>query len=138
MICIDKMGGKTYTPSLIIGKNVNIGNNFTAVCSGSLIIENDALIAPNVFITDLNHGIDPESKIGYEHQPYVIKNVKVGEGTWVGQNSTILPGVTIGKKCVIGANSVVTKSIPDYCIAVGNPARIIKNYDFVCKRWKKI
>ena len=102
------------------------------------MIENDALIAQGVMITDLNHGINPESKINYECQPYSIKDVRIGDGTWIGQNAIILPGVSIGKKCVIGAGSVVTKSIPSYCIAVGNPAKVIKKYSFEKSKWEKV
>lgn len=138
IVCIDEMGGAKYTPCLKIGDNVSISMHFTAFCSGSLIVENNVLIAANVLITDLNHGIDPESKLDYGDQQYSVKDVKIGQGTWIGQNSVILPGVTIGKKCVIGASSVVTKNIPDYCIAVGNPAKEIKKYNFKTQRWEKI
>ena len=56
-------------------------------------------------------------------------NVEIGDGTWIGENVCII-GASIGKQCVIGANSVVLKDIPDYCVAVGLPAKVIKKYNF--------
>ena len=72
---------------------------------------------------------------------YIIRNnnlITVGDNCWIGEKTTILPGVNIGKGCVIGAMSVVTKDIPDYSIAAGNPARVIKRYDFEAHEWKKV
>ena len=70
-------------------------------------------------------------------QPLQTKPVSIGDGCWIGEKVCILPGVSIGKKCVIGAASVVVKSIPDYCIAAGNPAKVIKRYNFVSHQWEK-
>ena len=68
----------------------------------------------------------------------ITKTVKIGDETYIYNNSVILPGTTIGRHCVIGANSVVNSNIPDYSIAVGNPARVVKQYNFVTKNWEKI
>ena len=65
-------------------------------------------------------------------------SVVIGEDSWIGTKATIIGKVHVGKHCVIGANSVVTKSIPDYCIAVGSPARIIKRYNPEIKKWEKL
>ena len=64
-------------------------------------------------------------------------DVEIGEGSWLGENVCVL-GAIIGRHCVIGANSVVTKDIPDYSIAVGAPAKVIKRYDFTTNSWQKI
>ena len=69
-------------------------------------------------------------------QPLSAKNVYIGNGCWIGEQVCILSGVSIGEKCIIGAGSVVTKSIPDYCIAAGNPAKVLKKYNFETKRWE--
>ncbi|WP_405373425.1 DapH/DapD/GlmU-related protein [Pseudobutyrivibrio sp.] len=96
------------------------------------------MIASNVLICSENHGIDPESTTPYMSQPLISKPVSIGEGSWIGEMVCILPGVHIGKKCIIGAGSVVTKSIPDYSIAVGNPAKVIKKYNFKTHNWEKV
>jgi len=69
-----------------------------------------------------------------------VKNscVHIGEGTWLGTNVVIVGSISVGKQCVIGANSVVTKDIPDYSVAVGIPAKVIKRYDFEQQQWVKI
>ena len=66
------------------------------------------------------------------------KPVHIGENVWVGAGTVIVPGVTIGKNSVIGAGSVVTKDIPDYSVAVGNPAKVIKRYDINKQKWIRI
>ena len=72
------------------------------------------------------------------HQPIKqINTVIVGDGSWLGENVCVI-GAKIGKNCVIGANSVVTKDIPDYCVAVGAPAKVIKRFDFVNQQWIKM
>ena len=70
-------------------------------------------------------------------QKFSAQDVKIGNGCLIGEKVSILSGVTIGEKCIIGAGSIVTKSIPSYSIAVGNPARIIKQYNFYTKRWER-
>jgi acetyltransferase-like isoleucine patch superfamily enzyme len=81
----------------------------------------------NVYITDQNHGYEDVSlPISKQSQPE--RAVKIGSGSWLGYGSVVLPGVTIGEHCVIGANSVVTRDVPSYSVAVGVPARVIKRY----------
>ena len=66
-----------------------------------------------------------------------LKSVHIGEGSWLGENVCVC-GASIGKHCVIGANSVVINDIPDYCVAAGSPAKIVKKYDFDKKQWVRI
>ena len=138
IVCIDSMGGEKYKPNLVIGDNARIGLNFTAFSSGNLIIEENALIASNVLITDMNHGMIPEHPLGYALQPYLVKDVHIGKNVWIGQNVVILPGVTIGDWAIIGAGSIVNRDVPSYCIVAGNPARIVKQYNKIEKEWKKV
>lgn len=103
----------------------------------SIIIHEKVLTADNVYISDNLHGYeDIETPI--LNQP-VIQNgtVEIGVGTWLGKNVCVI-GANIGKHCVIGANSVVTHDIPDYSVAVGAPARVIKQYDFEKKEWIRV
>ena len=101
-------------------------------------IGNGVLMASNILITSENHSIDPSSDMYYSKQELCCKPVTIKDGCWIGEKVCILPGVVIGKKSVIGAGSIVTNSIPDYCIAVGSPAKIIKKYDFISNSWEKV
>ncbi|WP_087359240.1 hypothetical protein [Massilimicrobiota timonensis] len=129
--------------SLIFGDNVIVGDYCHIVGRKRLIIGDNTLIASRVFISDTSHGnysakngANPNT-IPNQRELY-YKDVNIGCNVWIGENVSILSGVTIGNGCIIGANSVVTKSFPDNCIIAGNPARIIKIWDG--KEWinKKI
>ncbi len=112
-------------------QNISIGNrcriNTGTYISGlgSLTIGNNILIGMNVVILTTNHNFH-KVNIPIYFQEFTSKKVNIGDDVWLGANSIILPGVSIGKGSVIGAGSVVTKNIPDYSIAVGNPAKVIK------------
>ncbi len=123
---------------LIIGNHVRITSKCRITCAGTIRIGNDALFAPDVFITDHNHGMDPEAPGGYSPQEITISNVTIGEGVWLGQRVCVLPGVTIGDHSIIGANSVVTHDIPGFSIAVGAPARVIKKWSKERKCWETV
>lgn len=71
-------------------------------------------------------------------QDYIIKDVNIEEGCWLGQRVCVMPGVTIGARSIIGAASVVTKSIPPYSIAVGSPAKVIKQWNFEKRIWENL
>lgn len=125
-------------PSIFVGDRCYIGYYFTILNASKVTIGNDVLIASHVMISSENHGTDPESDTPYMNQPLITKPVSIGDGCWIGEKVCILPGVNIGKKCIIGAGSVVTKSIPDYSIAAGNPARVIKKYSYETHNWEKV
>ncbi|MCB0802635.1 MAG: acyltransferase [Flavobacteriales bacterium] len=94
--------------------------------NSKIVIENDVLLGPNVSIYSSTHNFD-DTSIPIKDQGYNVSSVLLKKGCWIGVNSVILPGVTIGQNAVIGANSVVTKDVPDYTIAAGSPAREIRN-----------
>ena len=123
---------------LILGNNCYIGFNFSALCGENITIGNEVLIASNVFISSENHGMNPESQMPYMDQPLECKPVTIDDGTWIDEKVCILSGVTIGKKCIIGAGAVVNKSIPDYSIAAGVPAKVIKKYNYKTHSWEKV
>ena len=125
-------------PRISIGNNCYICYYFTILNASNVTIGDDVLIASHVMISSENHGMDPETEKTYMAQPVESKPVSIGYGCWIGEKVCILPGVNIGKKCVIGAGSVVTKSIPDYSIAAGNPAKVIKKYNFETHNWEKV
>lgn len=130
-------------PKLVIGNDVQINDYVHLSCAESLIIGDNVLIASRVYITDLNHGIysgeeQSNSNKKVSERKIYIKPTKIGNNVWIGENVSILSGVEIGENAIIGANSVVTKNIPRNSIAVGNPAKVIKNYNKNNKRWEKI
>lgn len=121
-----------------IGNNCYIGYNNSFLAGGKIIIEDGVLMASNILISSENHSMNPEDKDYYMDQPLVCSDVRICEGSWIGEKVCILPEVTIGKKAIIGAASVVTHDIPDYCVAVGSPARVIKVYNFEMHKWIKV
>jgi acetyltransferase-like isoleucine patch superfamily enzyme len=121
---------KNRPPALLIGNNVNIEQNVHLVCSASIVIGDDVSIGPNCGILDTSHPFSGEQyprKIG-DRVNSVPSPVEIGSNTLIGFGVAILPDVRIGTNCVIGANSTVTKSIPDFCLAAGNPAKVILSY----------
>lgn len=128
---------------LTIGRNVEINDYVHIVAGESVIIGDNVLIASKVFISDLNHGqysghLQSSPLIEPNNRPLNRNPVLIESNVWIGEFVSVLPGVTIGQGSIIGTMSVVTKSIPPYSIAVGAPARPIKQYDFKNKEWKKI
>lgn len=119
---------------LVIGDGTTIGHFVHIIANKEVIIENDVLIADKVFISDCSH-IYRNSLIPIQKQGIsFLQSVHIGEGSWLGENVCIC-GANIGKHCVIGANSVVINDIPDYCVAAGSPAKVIKKYDKNIREW---
>jgi acetyltransferase-like isoleucine patch superfamily enzyme len=129
---------------LHIGKNVQINDYVHITAMSNVIIGNDVLIASKVYISDCSHGSYSGNK--FDSNPNTIpaerklfsKPVEIKDNAWLGEFVCVLPGVTIGKGTIVGANSVVTKDLPPYVIAVGAPAKPIKKYNFESQRWEKI
>ena len=108
--------------SVKIGKNVKVMNGVLMMSAGGITIEDNVIISPNVQLISNNH--DP-----YDRYVITCKPILIKEGALIGAGATILPGVTIGKYAIIGANSVVSKDIPDFGVAIGTPAKVIKYLD---------
>lgn len=138
LYCWDSYNGEKleHAPSISIGDCVSVTAELTIQCINSVRIDDYALLASNVCILDYNHCLSPENK-SYLEGPLESSagGVRLKEGCWICNNVIILPGVTIGKKSIIAAGSVVTHDVPDYTIAGGNPARILKRYDDQLKEW---
>ncbi len=129
------------TPNLHIGKNCQINDYVHIGVINSVVIGNNVLIASKVFISDHNHGDfeeDPELNLPPSQRKLTSAPTTICDDVWIGEGVMILPGVTIGKSSIIGAGAIVTKSIPEYSIAVGNPAKIVKQYDQTINKWVKI
>ena len=138
LLVYEKHFSRPLDSKLVIGNHVRITARCRITCAGTITIGDDALFAPDVFITDHNHGMDPEAEGGYSPQEITVKNVAIGKGVWLGQRVCVLPGVTIGDHSIIGANSVVTHNIPPFSIAVGAPARVIKTWNSGRKCWEYV
>jgi acetyltransferase-like isoleucine patch superfamily enzyme len=127
--CWDKYIDNKYTPDLSIGDNVYMNYNVHIGCINRISIGNNVLFASNIYISDHSHGltdgvdinIPPALRSLVSKGPVIIK-----DNVWIGENVSIMPDLTIGKGCIIGANSVVTKSFPDYSIIAGVPAKMIR------------
>ncbi|OOM77056.1 sugar O-acetyltransferase [Clostridium sp. BL-8] len=123
-----------YGRNISIGDNVIININCTFIDCNKIEIGNNVLIASNVQIYTATHPVKVEERLlkdwkessGQAFFRTYALSVKIEDNVWVGGGVIILPGVTIGKNSVIGAGSVVTKDIPENCVAVGNPCRVIK------------
>jgi len=133
--------GQCFNPKIIIGNNVGVQDFVHIGATNYVEIGDNVLFASKVYVSDHNHGIyygeDQSSPI---EPPFIRKltanqEVIIGENVWVGDAVTILPGVHIGKGSIIGANSVVTRDISEFSIAVGVPARVIKKYDVAIGKW---
>ena len=126
----EKKGMKqTFDSKISIGSRVTSTGQLQVAAMSEVTIEDDVMFATNVNITDGFHGYTRMDE-PYKYQEIIrIQPIRIKQGCWVGQNVVIFPGVTIGEMTIIGANSVVTKSVPDRCIALGSPAKIIKKWD---------
>ena len=122
-----------YGKHIFIGDKVIINMNCTFVDNNRIDIGSNVLIAPNVQIYTATHSTKVNERMvqdwseGEEICRTYALPVRVEDGVWIGGGSVLLPGVTIGRNSVIGAGSVVTRSIPENCVAVGNPCRVIKH-----------
>lgn len=121
---------------LTIGDGTSIGNFNHIYATKSIVIGKNVLTADKVYISDNLHSYEDVTMPIIKQPIKQIQTVVISDGTWIGENACII-GAKIGKNCVIGANSVVTKDITDYCVAVGSPAKIIKRYCFETRTWKK-
>ena len=119
-------GQQCITDTVVsIGDRCLIGRGSGIVGHLSIEIGDDVWTGHYVYITDQNHGFD-DPTLPISEQVQSERPVRIGSGSWIGHGSVILPGATIGRNVVIGANSVVSGDIPDYSVAVGAPARVVR------------
>ena len=125
----DKYQDQCFTPKIQIGNYVNIGDYSHLSCINGIIVKDNVRMGRKVFITDNAHGASDKKLLDIRPniRPLVSKGpVIIEENAWIGEMACIMPGVTIGKGAIIGANAVVTHDIPPYSVAGGIPAKVIK------------
>ncbi len=128
---------------ILFGYNVQVNDYVHIAAVEKVSIGSNVLIASKVFISDHNHGgysgdAHSAPDVPPENRPILSSPVIIEDNVWIGEFVSVLPGVTIGKGAVIGANSVVTTDIPANSIAVGAPARVIKRFDFEISKWVRV
>lgn len=128
---------------IIIGENVQINDYVHISAMEKVTIGDNVLIASKVFISDLNHGsygsddIHDSPNTPPNERKLFCKPIIIEDNVWLGEFVSVLQGVTIGKGTIVGANSVVSKSLPPFTIAVGAPAKVIKKYNFDNEKWER-
>ncbi|WP_280113998.1 DapH/DapD/GlmU-related protein [Exiguobacterium acetylicum] len=127
---------------IILGENCKMGDRVHIASGNSVIIGDNCLLASNIYISDISHGYyegkgasKPNSIP--DERPLISRPIRIGNNVWIGENVSILPGVNIGDGCIVGANSVVTKSVSKNCIIAGVPANVIKIYNENNEKWEK-
>ncbi|MBM3683249.1 MAG: acyltransferase [Actinobacteria bacterium] len=111
---------------VVIGDRCVIGRGTSIVGHYRIEIGDDVWTGPGVYVTDQNHGVDdPDLPIGVQ-PPAPERPVRIGAGSWLGAGVVVLPGVTIGEHVAVGAGAVVTRDLPDRCVAAGVPARVVR------------
>lgn len=128
-------GSATCELRLADGCKLGAGNHLYA--TRSIIFDERVLTAGNVYVSDNAHGFRDTSAPIMQQPVEQLSSIRIGAGTWLGQNVCVI-GASIGKGCVIGANSVVLHDIPDYSVAVGAPARVVRRYDAAKGDWLRV
>jgi acetyltransferase-like isoleucine patch superfamily enzyme len=118
---------------VLIGNKTIIGIANTLI--GPITIGDDVMLAQNIVVSALNHAYQDVS-ISPSLQKVICKPIVISDRVWIGANCIITAGVRLGRHCIIGAGSVVTKDIPDYSVAVGNPAKVVKQYNSQTAIWE--
>lgn len=137
-------GNRPNEVKIRFGKNVQINDYVHMVGMESISVGNNVLMASHVFISDNSHGSykgdenDSFPIVPPIEREYYTAPVIIGNNVWIGEGVIIMPGVSIGDGCVIGARTIVNKDVPKFSIAVGSPMRIIKQYNFETRHWENI
>jgi lipopolysaccharide O-acetyltransferase len=125
-------------PKLVIGAGCGIGMGSTLSAAREVRLGQKVMLARNVYVSDHAHAFRDVSIPIMDQGIDEVSPVAIEDFTWLGQNVCVLPGVRIGKHCVVGANSVVTGDLPDYSVAVGAPARVVRRYNSGTGEWERV
>lgn len=123
---------------LIIENNVGIGQNFHVISGSKLIIETGTIIAPNVFVNNMDNDYTEIGK-NVLKQKQIVKETRIGKNCFLGYGSIIQSGTILGEQCIVGAGTIVNGGYyPSFSVIVGNPGKVIKRYDNKTLKWEKI
>lgn len=122
---------------IVFGNDISIGQNLHIVSYNTLVIQDGTTISGNVFISNVDHDYR-QLNISKLKQKLIGKETKIGRNCFIGYGAVILPGTVIGDNCIIGANAVVKGKFSDNCVIAGVPAKVIKKYSPISKKWERI
>lgn len=135
ILALEEYAGIEYRPHIMIGNNVYIGR-YAYICAVDMInIDDGCVLSEYVYITDNVHGLHPDRGPIMEQHLESKGPVQIGHNSFLGYRATIMPGVTLGEHCVVGANAVVTRSFPAFSMVAGCPARLIKIFSRKAGDW---
>jgi lipopolysaccharide O-acetyltransferase len=140
---VSRYQGVDYTPRIVIGDNAAMSHYVHIAATNLVQIGSNVLFGSKVLVTDHHHG-DYQLAHSSPHQPPIQRTLTshlstiIEDNVWLGDGVVVMPGVTIGYGCIIGANSVVTRDIPPFTIAAGVPAVALKTFDFASHQWRKL
>jgi acetyltransferase-like isoleucine patch superfamily enzyme len=132
---ITSYGTQKFTPKIVIGNDVYIGRYCQIFCVDEIKIDDGCVLSEYLYISDSAHGFNPDGGLIMQQELESKGPIYLGKNTFVGYGVSIMPGVSLGKNCVVGINSVVTRSFPDFSMIAGSPAKLIKIYSQEKKEW---
>ena len=137
VLALKSYGAQLFNPEISIGENVSIGFGCTLSCINRIDIGDDVTIGDNVYVADSGHDYkNPE--LGVLDQPLLPGRISIGKGAWVGYGAFVAGSVSLGEHSVVGANSVVTRSVPAYTVVAGAPAKPVKRFSHELGQWIRI
>ncbi len=135
LVATDRYAGVNHKPRCTFGNRCVFGSDAVISCTNSITIGSGVLTSSRIYIGDSYHGYEDVSLPVLDQPMAGEAPIFIGDGTFLGIGAAILPGVTLGRNCVVGANAVVTKSFGDYSVVAGVPARLIRRYDVESQKW---
>ena len=135
LLAITEENGRSYRPSIQIGDGVYIGKHVYLTAIQGITLSDGCVLSEHVYITDLSHGFDPLSGPIMTQRLESKGPIWIGPNCFLGYRAAVMPGVTLGEWCIVGANSVVTRSFPAYSMIAGSPARLLKVYSHTLQQW---
>jgi acetyltransferase-like isoleucine patch superfamily enzyme len=129
----------TGEPVIVIDDNCHIAYGSMISAKNQIHLEREVLVAQQVLIADHNHAYEDVTVPVMQQGITEGGRIRIGQGSWIGRGAVIICGrgeLTIGRNCVVGVNSVVMQSIPDYSVVWGNPAMIVRQYDYAGRAWR--